>query len=187
MKIVISALLMCFATGVSLSAGAQEVGILGGFHSTGADSKTSGTSIDNKVNFRLGVPIAFELVDKTKFRTGFIYTQRHVDVSGANFSGTINYEYIDIPAMLQYQVHEMFGVFGGLTMALNMKKSITGIPGMTKADGTESIIPLATVGVTTLFNDMIGFDFYYERGFGKVSKDVENFSTFGANFIYWIY
>lgn len=178
---------MLILTGLSWTAQGQEVGVLGGFHLTDADAKGSGVAVDSKVGFRLGVPIAFELVEGMKFRTGFIYTQRHLDVALAGppaTSLTAQFEYIDIPVLVQYQAHEMFGIFGGLTMALNMKKDLD--PGG-KASGTESIVPLVTIGATTLFNDMIGFDFYYERGIGKIADNAENFSTFGANFIYWIY
>jgi hypothetical protein len=169
------------------AAHAQEVGVLGGFAMTTADSRADGVSYGGKVNFRLGVPVAFELVDKLKFRTGLIYTQRHIEIKEGGMTGTAEFEYFDIPVLVQYKIHEMFGIFGGLTMAINSKKSaeIGGVSG--DATGTESILPLVTVGVTTLFNDMIGFDFYYERGIGNIADDAKDFSTFGANFIYWIY
>ncbi len=57
------------------AAQAQEVGFLGGFQSTGADSKTTGLTVDAKINFRLGVPIAFELVENFKVNgvSGIVY------------------------------------------------------------------------------------------------------------------
>ena len=172
---------------IGFSAQAQELGVSFGFHSSNAEATTSGVSTGSKVGYRLGVPFSFELVEGMKFKTGIGYSARHFDLTvGAN-KGTAEFDYIDIPALVQYNFNDIVGVYGGLTMALNIGKDIEGIPGVTSADGAESIVPMATVGLSTTFNDMVGFDFYYEHGIGDIADGIKNYSVFGANFIYWIY
>lgn len=182
-KIIVA--LAVFLTGTQ--ALAQEAGFSIGFHNATADSKVVGSTAEAKVGFRLGVPMAFELVDKMKFKTGFIYSQRFFDVTSGLETATAKFEYVDIPALAQFRLNEMLGFFGGLTMALNIGKNIEGSSSAGKATSMQGIVPLATVGVTTLFNDMIGFDFYYERSLAKISRDFDNYSIFGANFVYWVY
>lgn len=180
---------------ISSSAIAQEFGFIGGFHQTSADSSTDGANVtteaEGKLGFKLGLAVNFELVEGSAFRTGFLWNNRKFAVTGKNTlinteaTTDFNFNYFDIPALYQLNVNEMVGFFGGLVVAINIGDD-TSPSSDFKA---ETMIPLLTAGLNLMFDDQIGFDFYYERGMGKFAKmdgaSVADFSTFGANFLYW--
>lgn len=171
---------------VGAPAGAQEFGGVLGVHQTTADTDTNGTSVDGKLGFKAGGLIAFELVERMKFRSGLLYSQRHIETKNALITNEVNFAYLDIPANVQFNFNEMFGVFGGLTFAINVNDDVKVSAGGTATDPeADKMIPLLDLGVNMMFQDMIGFDFYYQRGLGGFAKSLENHSTFGGNFIYW--
>ncbi len=172
---------------VSAPAWGQEWAGVIGVHQTTADSNVQGTTVDGKLNFKVGALLGFELAEKTKFRTGLVYNRRHID---ATDSGGNKYEYkfsyMDVPATLQYNINEMVGFFGGLVIAVNVGDDVDGPAGVTLSNpNAENMVGIMTAGVNLMFNDMIGFDFYYERGMGRFAQGLENHATFGGNFIYW--
>ncbi len=168
---------------ISPFAQAQEYGALLGVHQTSADSGTTGTSVDGVFNFKAGLAVGFGLSDTAKFRTGLLYNQRHVELDTAGIKTKVNLDYFDIPALVQFNVNPMFGFFGGLIVGVNINDEVKPKPA-TDPD-VKTLIPLMSVGVNLLFEDMIGFDVYYERGLGEFANNLENYGTFGANFIYW--
>jgi len=179
-------LVLVFSFFLSPSLFAQEFGALAGVHQTTADAESSGTSIDGKFNFKAGMVVAFELTDRSKFRTGLLYTQRHVESTAGGGASDVNFDYFDVPALVQYNANDMFGFFGGLIVGINVNDDIKRPAGVTATDpDAEKLIPLMSLGVNMTFQDMIGFDVYYERGLGGISDGLENFSTFGANFLFW--
>jgi hypothetical protein len=174
---------------MAASANAQEFGGLLGVHQTTADTSAAGASIDGRFNFKAGLLTNFGLNDMAKFRTGLLYNQRHVDLKALGQKvAELNFNYLDVPALFQYNVNEMFGLFGGLVVGINVgKEAKATAPGVTVTGGgnVKGLIPLVQVGANVTFDDMIGFDLYYERGLGEYAENLKDFSTFGANFIYW--
>jgi len=168
---------------ISPFASAQEFGVLVGVHQTTADSDTTGVSVDGVFNFKAGLTVGFELAEAAKFRTGLLYNQRHVETKSGASKTDVNFAYLDVPALVQYNVNEMFGLFGGLVVAVNVNDDVDPAPAV-KVDA-ETLLPLLSLGVNLTFQDMIGFDVYYERGMGDIAKGLENYGTFGANFLYW--
>lgn len=181
--------LLILATGLMLSsaATAQEYGALLGVHQTTSDTDTTGASIDGQFNFKAGMLINFGLNDMAKFRTGLLYNQRHVEMkAGGTKVSEINFNYLDVPALFQYGMNEMFGIFGGLVVGINVGDEVKMANGSAAGDsGKKGLIPLVQLGANVTFDDMIGFDLYYERGLGSYADNLKDFSTFGANFIYW--
>lgn len=169
-------------------ASAQEYGLLVGFHQTTATTDTAGYTSEGQLNWKFGLNMAFELVPNVRFKTGAIYDERHVDykVTATDAKFKYNFAYIDVPVNVQYNFNEMVGLYGGLTVGINVNDKVDRPAGVVSYDPeSKSLIPLADVGLNFLFADMIGFDLYYQRGLGAYAKDVKNFSTVGGNFIYW--
>lgn len=182
----IRATLLILAIVGASQAWGQEWAATIGVHQTTADSNETGATVDGKLNYKVGALLGFELAEKTKFRTGFLYNQRHIDKTLAGQKFEYKFSYVDIPANLQYNINEMVGFFGGLVIAVNVGDDVDGPAGVTVVDpDAEKMIAIMNLGVNLMFNDMIGFDFYYERGMGRFAKGLENHSTFGGNFIYW--
>lgn len=176
-------LVILSACAFSVPAFAQEFGAALGFHQTTADTDTTGASIDGVLGFKVGALVGMEMSEGLKFRSGLLYSQRHVESKFGTSKTKINFDYIDIPANVQYNVNEMFGLFGGLTFAINVADEVKPAPG-TDIDA-KKILPLLDLGVNLTFSDMFGFDFYYQRGMGGIANNLENYSTFGGNFLLW--
>ncbi|NJL25003.1 MAG: porin family protein [Calothrix sp. SM1_5_4] len=170
---------------VPAAALAQEYNFTVGVHQTTADSGVAGASTDGKFNFKAGLGMAFELADGMHFRTGAIYNQRHFDEK-TSFKREVNFDYIDVPANFQYGFNDMFALFGGLIVGINVNDD-TDVPrGITVTDPeAKGLVPLINLGANFLFNDMVGFDLYYERGLGDFAEELKDYSSFGGNFLYW--
>jgi hypothetical protein len=171
-------------------ASAQEYGLLVGFHQTTASTdSTFYSGAEGELNWKFGLAMAFELVPNVRFKTGAIYNERHVDfkVKGTTDKIKYNFAYVDVPANVQYNINEMFGIYGGLVIGINVNDKVNAPAGysVSSDQDVKALIPLADAGINFMFSDMIGIDLYYERGLGDYAKDVKDFSTFGANFIYW--
>ncbi len=188
-------LISLFALGFSSAVHAQDFGLTAGLSVSGASSKTGstnslpdGSSTNSVFGFRAGGVMSIPLADQFLFRSGLIFSQRHVEVKlpdslGGN-KATINYDYIDIPLLAQFNFNENFGVFGGLVAAANVNHSsaATGYD----VSGTKTLYPLVQIGVNATFQNQFGVEAYYEYGIGDISDVNKNFSVIGANFIYWL-
>lgn len=188
--------LLCLT--LSSAAMAQDYGLTIGIHQTTgsvdpssssntAIQKASG-SVNGKLGFDAGLTASFELMPAFRFRSGILYDQRQIDFKLNNNAGTIsfNFVYIDVPVNVQYNFTPMFGLYGGLIVGIKASDS-TSIPnGVNYSPDMKSLYPLVSVGGNFMFNDMIGFDVYYEAGLGNAAEVVKNYSTFGLHFIYWL-
>ncbi len=166
---------------------AQDMGALLGVHQTSADTSVSGAAVESQFNWRAGLALRLDLVEPIQFRTGLLYTSRAFEVSSGGLKTEYNFAYLDIPALVQYSVQDMLALHGGLIVAANVNDDVDPPSGTTAADpDADALIPLMQLGVTLNFDDMVGFDIYFERGFGSFAKDLKDYSAFGASFIYWL-
>jgi hypothetical protein len=176
----------------------QDFGVIAGFHQTNASGTSVNgvdASITGKFNFRIGGAVSVPLADQVAFRSGLVYTQRHFDsdFSAAGVplaTGSLKFDYIDVPALVQFNFNENVGIFGGLVAAFNVGKDCSLSNGQSCSannidTGVNSLIPLLMVGVNGTFQNQFGIEAYYERGMGKIYDRAKDYSDFGANFLYW--
>jgi hypothetical protein len=179
-------IVLAFGFMFSAAAGAQEFGVTLGVHQTTADIDVGTASVDGQFNWKGGLAADFELAPMMHFRSGLVYNQRHVDVKTGTKTVGVDFSYLDVPVNFQYDFNEMVGLFGGMVVGINVDDKIDSPLSPTATDpGAKGLIPLVDVGVNFLFDDLIGFDVYYERGLGDFADHMKDFSTFGANVIYW--
>jgi hypothetical protein len=179
---------------LSSAAMAQDYGLTVGIHQTTAtvsDSTTTGLaggSVSGRLGFDAGLTASFELIPQVRFRTGVLYNQRPFDYKLANNVGTVgfNFAYVDVPVNAQYNFNQTVGIYGGLIVGVKASDSVNVPNGGTYSPNMKSLYPLVNGGVNFMFNDMIGFDVYYEMGLGEFADNLKNYSTFGMHFIYWL-
>jgi hypothetical protein len=191
--------ILIFGLLISAAAQAQDYGVTIGIHQTTATVDSSITaanpnygtgSVNGTLGFDLGLTASFELVPGFRFRTGALYDTRSFDykLTGSGRDGQtvgFRYAYIDVPVNAQYNFTPMVGIYGGLIVGIKASDSMNLPNGMT-GGSVKSLYPLANVGVNFTFNDMLGFDLYYESGLGEFADKAKNYSTVGAHFIYWL-
>lgn len=147
---------------------AEEWGLLLGVHHTCATSREPGTSISGDFGIRTGIQTSFFLSQKLKIRTGAIYTQRHFEVHAVDGSRSHSWDYLDLPILLQYDPKPGTGLFIGPTVAAN-----------------QSALIFLQGGVNFIFDNMYGFDIFYETNPGPVDVDAEKLSAIGINLMYY--
>jgi hypothetical protein len=177
---------------------AQDYGVSIGVHQTTAatdPSQQGGSlsgyngSITGLLGLDLGFVAAFDLVPNLKFRTGLIYDmkpfQEKIPLSnGATSTVTFNFSYIDLPIDFQYNLNSMFGVFAGVVVGIKASDSVSSsyVPVVANM---KALYPLVNAGMNFTFDNLYGFDAYYEYGLGDFADNVKNYSTFGLRFVYW--
>ncbi len=131
--------------GFGSAAHAQDFGILLGVHESNATASQTGWSSSNEFGFRVGGTVSVPLADQVNFRSGLIFTQRHFDLTDTAGDKLINnFDYLDVPALVQYNFTENFGVFGGLIVAFNVNNNVSVSSGNLSgtATGTKAMLPL---------------------------------------------
>jgi hypothetical protein len=184
---------------ISSAAMAQDYGLTIGVHETTATANpgpagggawldgSTGT-VSSGLGYDLGLTASFELVPSVRFRTGLLYDLRPFEYKANGGGGTVdvNFAYIDIPVNFQYNFTPMIGLYGGMIVGVKASDSANVPNGVNDSPNAKSLYPLGNVGVNFTFNDLLGFDLYYEAGFGTFADDFKNYSTFGLHFIYWL-
>lgn len=182
-------LLFVLLSTMALNATAQNYGLLAGISSNNID-KNGNPAVKSEIGWRAGVIGMFDLTSSVNLRTGVTYTDRSFSIKETNTDAKVKYTYIDIPVLFQFQMNDMVGIYAGPVVAINSGKKVSGTlnGSATNSDVTDmkSIYLLGQVGANFNF-DGIGFDVYYERGFGVTSTDgYKDYSIIGANFVLWL-
>ncbi len=170
---------------LSSPAFAQEFGVTGGFHYTSAEARTAGVSENSEIGYKAGIVARMAMLNQLNFRSGLIYSHRPFELEAGGTTYSHEFNYIDIPALVELKMNEMVGIFAGLTIGINVGDDVSPSQGVSTS-GTTDIIPLLHGGVSLLFEDMYGFDIFVERGTGNVYDGAENFMSIGANFVWWL-
>jgi hypothetical protein len=179
----LSIFLIIFTILISIKGHAQEeFGFTVGLHQTSAQARAPGNSISSATSFRAGVLASFLLEDALKFRTGLLFTQRNFAFKENGTTHNYNLDYIDVPALIQYNFRPNLGLYGGFMIAMNTGSQIS--PGLPNND-LEELSPVAEVGLNILFDNVWGFDIYAEQGFESIDSNTAKFSSYGINLVYF--
>ncbi|MBY0316597.1 MAG: PorT family protein [Bdellovibrionales bacterium] len=183
--------LMLILGALTLSAQAQEYGILAGIHNTDIDTPSGPFSVDTEIGWRAGLVGKYEIADGVHFRSGVLYVDRKfsMEESSSTTNLDIKMAYLDIPVLFQFQMNETISFFAGPVIGINVSKKVSGtasgVSGSDDLENVKGLYLLAQAGVNFTF-DQIGFDVYYERGFGEIADDsFKDYNIIGANFLYW--
>jgi hypothetical protein len=161
----------------------EEFGIEAGIHQSDADTRRTGDSHSGDFGYRAGLTTSFFLEGGFKIRSGLMYVQRHFDLKDSSGSTTTyNWAYIDIPVLLQYNFTDKVGLFGGVNIAINTDTSTSpSIP----IGANPTFTPIFTLGLNFLFDNMYGFDVFYERGYTPIETRAANINAYGVSLIYY--
>lgn len=191
MKIVIPVLFIFLGLSPGTLALAQDYGALVGVQQTDVQANNPAASQSGKVNYKAGALVTFDFLKDGKLRTGLIYDQRHVNLTYTAFPTLVyeyNLDYLDVPVNFEYDVFRDFWIYGGLTFAINTSTHVVspGSSGPTPTVDPVSLMGLLDLGLTHKFCSHFGVDIYYQRGLGQVIDKYQNYSIYGADFIYWL-
>jgi hypothetical protein len=185
-----SLLITLLTTLLGLNAHSQEFVLSAGLRSTSAttDQAAAGTtySVSGKNGFQVGGVGFFPIAGQFNLRTGFLYTQRFLEVtatSTATSKTDVELTYIDIPLTGMYKFNDYGGFFGGVILALNQAKECKSATATTNCAGTaSSVIPL-TMGFSFKFAPHFGGELSYEMVSGKLADIVSDAKSIGVNLL----
>ena len=176
-------LLAVFCLLIPVAAISQEWGLAAGVSQTSAKSRVPDATTTHRLSFRGGLTSSFFFLnDEIKIRTGLLYTQRRFEIREDQSSYTYDWHYLDIPVLTQVKYNEMIAFFGGVNIEVNISSDT--IPSL-DGGGARSLSSVFQVGVNFLFDNMYGFDAYYEQGFDNIDDNVAQPSAFGIDLLYY--
>lgn len=160
--------------GISSAAFADnDFGIEAGIRQQSGDAE-SGASTTSQNGFQFGGFAHFPIYEKLHIRTGMLYTQRPLEVGTVK----VSMNYLDVPVTLLYKFEEYAGIYGGVSLGLNLDAKSDS--GSDPDDVTSPLVPLL-FGAFFKFHPNFGVNIYYESASGKVADGLENYRAVGAN------
>ena len=165
-------------------------GVLGGLHRADLDAGANGVNTTAKVGFRGGVLANYTWNDSFSTRVGAIFAPRYVSLYGNVNTVELMYKYIDVPVLFQWNFSEKVALYAGPVLSFNIDDKFETTLGNAGAFGSidaKAFYPQAQVGIAFKTEKNVGFEFYYERGFGDITDGtLKDYNSYGANFIWWL-
>ena len=165
---------------------AQEFGLAVGFKAHNANAEQASQSVTGQSGFTFGGMGTIPMSDMFTLRTGFLYTQRNLQLKVNSTSVTSDYKftYLDIPVTGVFQFSDYAGFFIGPVLSMNLSKDISQSSGSpVNATGVASPLIPISFGVTFKFAPQMGGDFTYEFASSKVADGIKDYNSIGANLI----
>lgn len=173
----------------SFGAFGSEYGAIFGVHQTSAsvDGYDVPTSVDARWNMKLGLYMQWEFGPGWSFTTGTIYTRRHFTRTVDGAAQQVNFEYVDVPAFVSYDVLPWLGVFLGPSLAININDKLE-IPHLRQRvdPAVNGVTALATLGASARIAERWRVEPFYERGVGRIANNMKDFESYGvqARFVF---
>ncbi len=163
----------------SLSLQAEKMAFHGGLSL--ASGEYSAVSYSSETGFQAGVLYYQPMSGDMMFRTGAAITQRKMSfTSGGKVN--VDYMHLDVPATVQMNTSEKFGVFGGLNFALKMSDSCSVTGSTCQINDPESLYYGLQLGVHIAFSQDNAMEVVYEKGLNDMARTLE-VNRIGLNFV----
>ncbi|MEK6628479.1 MAG: outer membrane beta-barrel protein, partial [Bdellovibrionota bacterium] len=149
---------------------------------TATDKGTACTgtcTVDTQTFFAVGATTKFDLANNFALRTGGILAQRGYKQTNASVSDTVNFTYLDVPVLPEYQFNEMFSAHAGLVVGLKAARSCGVSSGCTNITDKSLVTPLQ-VGGTYNIDKQWAAKLTFETGTTLFTDTTNDFKTANA-------
>lgn len=121
----------------------------------------------------------------THFRTGLLYTQRPLQSHNIITGDEIDYklDYLDVPLQILFKPQEKFGLYFGMSAAINISKSCSGNPNCNIYDVDTPYFPFV-FGAIFKFNPRLGMHFYFDGAGNEVAQGLGDYKAVGLNLMF---
>lgn len=170
------ALVLAATIGIFTSAAFAEIdyGMEVGIRQQSGDVDSGSTK--SQMGMQFGVSAHMPISGPWHLRTGMLYTQRPLTVEGTP-DNKVTMNYLDVPVALMYKFEEYAGVFGGISLGLNLDKNAD-VGTVTKVK--SPLMPIL-IGTSFKFAPNLGATLYYESAGGEVAQGLKDYRAVGAN------
>jgi hypothetical protein len=172
---------------VSASRAADIAFILAGsVRNNSATTDLPNANVSSHMSFGAGVLGVAPLRESLALRSGFMLVQRYVDIAPTNVGTThIQFSYIDIPITPMWLFTSEAGLFAGPVIAMNVVKDCSSTTASCGATNVKSVAIPLTIGVQARLFDQLGAEVFFEKTSGDLADHVSDFSTVGANLLFY--
>ena len=123
-----------------------DYGIEVGVRSQSGDVEGGSFSTTSQTTSQFGGVVHFPVSGKLFIRTGMLYTQRPLVVTGGGIENKIKMNFLDVPVAMLFNFEDHAGVFAGVSLGMNLDKSCD-IPNCRLTEVQNLIVPLIFVYV----------------------------------------
>ena len=162
-----------------------DYGLELGMRSQSGDVDAAGWSSTSQSATQFGGVIHFPLAGKLMMRTGMLYTPRPLIAKMSGAENKISMNYLDVPVALLFNFEDHAGVFGGISLGMNLDKSCDAV-NCALSDVKSMIWPFI-FGASFKFAPQLGATIYFESYGDSVAKSpvdnysLKNYRAVGAN------
>ncbi|MGZ3774806.1 MAG: outer membrane beta-barrel protein [Pseudobdellovibrionaceae bacterium] len=157
-----------------------DYGLEVGIRSQSGDFDSTTVTTSSQMGFQFGATAHIPISGAWNLRTGMLYTQRPLVLNQGGVQDKVSINYLDIPVALMYKFADYAGVFGGISLAMNLDKTAdSGV-----VSGVTSPLMPILIGASFKFAPNLGAALYYESAGGQVAKigsELSNYRAVGAN------
>lgn len=185
-KLILSVLLV-LGSFSSVAMAEIDYGLEVGIRSQSGDADATGSSTTSQTAMQFGGVVHYPISGGWHIRTGMLYTQRPliVKTSGSTVENKVAMNYLDVPVAVMYKFEDYAGVFGGISLGMNLDKSCDA-PGCVVTDVKTPILPFI-FGASFKFAPHLGATIYFESYGDTVAKsppdNLKNYRAVGANLL----
>lgn len=84
---------------------------------------TGTCGVNSQTMFAAGATTKFDLGNNFGLRTGGLLAQRGYKQTDAGVSNSVNFTYLDVPVLPEYQISDMFAAYAGVVVGLKASRS----------------------------------------------------------------
>lgn len=133
-----------------------------------------GCTADTQTMFAAGATTMFDLGNQFALRTGGVLTQRgYKQTTGTAAAESVNYTYLDVPVLPEYQINDMFTAYAGVVVGLKASRSC-GVTGGCDAISDKSLVYPMQVGGVYNIDKQWAARLTYETGTPLTSTNSTN-------------
>lgn len=106
----------------------------------------AGCTADTQTMFAAGATTMFDLGNQFVLRTGGMLTQRGYKQTTTGTTESVNFTYVDVPVLPEYQINDMFSAYAGVIVGLKASRSCGVNAGCDNLSDKSLVYPLQVGG-----------------------------------------
>ena len=141
---------------------------------------TGTCGVNSQTMFAAGATTKFDLGNNFSLKTGGLLAQRGYKQTAAGTSNAVNFTYLDVPVLPEYQINDMFAAYAGIVVGLKASRSCDFDAAQCDSLSDKSMVtPLQVGGVYNITNQWAAH-LTYETGATLSSATGADYKTANA-------
>ena len=139
----------------------------------------AGCTADTQTMFAAGATTKFDLGSQFVLRTGGMVTQRGYKQTTTGAVESVNFAYVDVPVLPEYQINDMFSAYAGVVVGLKASRAC-GVTGGCDSLSDKSLVYPVQVGGTYNIDKQWAARMTYETGTPLTTTNGSDLKTANA-------